>query len=227
MALQDLATVEMVRNVINGTTPVQQAENATNAQTAVNAQNAQSATSAGSAATAATANKVAHKLTITMGDTTEEFDGSEDKNITISEGTVYLHKVAITLSNRDSGAYNYATIKLPDTTSRAVYCENWYSSRGGSSYTVYALIYSNSETLTLTDIKNLIKNNGGYPIYFDSDLSHGGSISEIDGYYRLLGNYFSLNFDYSSGNDEMNVNFTYYALNVDITSISDNVISIQ
>lgn len=221
MALQDLATVEMVRNVINGTTPVQQAENATNAQNAVNATNAQSAISA------TTASKVAHKLTITMGDTTEEFDGSEDKNITISEGTVYLHKVAITLSNRNSGAYNYATIKLPDTTSRAVYCENWGSSRGDSSYTVYALIYSNSETLTLTDIENLIKNNGGYPIYFDSAFSTRGKISELDDYYSLSGTSFSLNFDYGSGNDEMNVNFTYYALNVDITSISDNVISIQ
>lgn len=83
MALQDLATVEMVRNAINGKTPVQQAENATNAQ---------SATSAGSAATATTANKVAHKLTITMGDTTEEFDGSEDKIINISSSGTKLYK---------------------------------------------------------------------------------------------------------------------------------------
>lgn len=215
MALQDLATVEMVRNVINGTTPVEKAKNATNAQNAVNATNAQDAISA------TTASKVAHKLTITMGDTTEEFDGSEDKSITISAGTVYLHKVAITLNNLNTGAYNSATIKLPDTTSRAVYCKKWYSGRGGSSYTVYALIYSNSETLTLTDIENLIESNGGYPIYFNSDFSNPGKISKQDSNYQVTGNYFSLNFDYS-GNDEMNVNFYYYSLNVGISSILDS-----
>lgn len=89
MALQDLATVEMVRNVIDGTTPVAQATNAINAENAVNATNAQAA------ATAVTADKVAHKLTITAGDSTVEFDGSKDKSLNISlKQPLYLHIIS-------------------------------------------------------------------------------------------------------------------------------------
>lgn len=108
MALQELATVEMVRNVISGATPVAQATNA------VNAQNAQSATSAGSATNATTADKVAHKLTITMGDTTEEFDGSEDKIINIPSSGTKLYK-HFTTRVTVSGEWRFNTISSTPT----------------------------------------------------------------------------------------------------------------
>lgn len=85
MALQDLATVEMVRNVMNGTTPVAQATNAINA---------------------ATAGKVSHKLTITAGDSTVEFDGSEDKSITISGKQLYKHSIYLK-GDESGGLANY------------------------------------------------------------------------------------------------------------------------
>ena len=142
MALQDLATVEMVRNVINGTTPVQQAENA------------QSATSAGSAATATTANKVAHKLTITMGDTTEEFDGSEDKTIVISSEKKYIHNISFTTSY--PGPY-----------------DAWYPGLRGN------LILKTSDPYSYTtgaQIKNAILSCGGYVNFYGEIYAYRGDL---------------------------------------------------
>ena len=117
MALQDLATVEMVRNAINGTTPVTKAVNATNAQTAT---------------TATTAEKVAHKLTIVQGDTSEEFDGSEDKSINISSSQeLYMHIISAYgdfIGNSTSGlgipfvtAYVFSPNATPFTSFEEVY----------------------------------------------------------------------------------------------------------
>lgn len=55
MSVQNNATLEMIQNILDGTTPPKKAEtadNATNAQNAVNAQNAERATEAGHATTA-------------------------------------------------------------------------------------------------------------------------------------------------------------------------------
>lgn len=85
----DTALGGRIDNIVSGTTIVGNATNAVNAQAAenaVNATNAQNAVNAQTATTAATAEKVAHKLTITTGDTTQEFDGSADVNISIELG---------------------------------------------------------------------------------------------------------------------------------------------
>lgn len=111
MALQELVTVEMVRNVINGTTPVAQATNAINA---------------------ATAGKVSHKLTITAGDSTVEFDGSEDKSLNISlEQPLYLHIISAHgsfVGNFTSGlgipsvtAYVFSSSETPFTSFEEIY----------------------------------------------------------------------------------------------------------
>ena len=111
MALQELATVEMVRNIIDGTTPVAQATNAINA---------------------ATAGKVSHKLTITAGDSTVEFDGSEDKSLNISsEQSLYLHIISAYgsfVGNSTSGlgtpsvkAYVFSSSETPFTSFEEIY----------------------------------------------------------------------------------------------------------
>lgn len=94
----DTALGNRIDELVDGTTAVKNATNAVsaqsaasatnavNAENAVNATNAQNAATAQTATTAATAQKVAHKLVITSGDSTVEYDGSSDQTIVIELG---------------------------------------------------------------------------------------------------------------------------------------------